>query len=136
LGLPVRSGRLAARHGGFDDAHDVGFLHDQVFLTIDLDLGAGPLAEQDAVAGLDVERDQLARLVAGTGTDGDDLAFLGLLLAVSGMMMPPAVRSSDSTRRTTTRSWRGRNFMGVSLPLQRVAIRVRIAVELERASTR
>src|SRR5437773_10853938 len=48
----------------------------------------------------------------------------GFSLAVSGMMMPPAVFSSDSTRRTTTRSWRGRNFMGLSLPLQGVATRL------------
>src|SRR5262249_15785427 len=35
----------------------------------------------------------------------------GFSLAVSGMMMPPAVFSSLSTRRTTTRSCRGRNAM-------------------------
>src|SRR6516165_1977529 len=70
LGLAGRSGGLAARRGRLDDAHHVGLLHDQVFLTVDLDLGAGPLAEQDAVARLEVERDQLAGLVAGTGADG------------------------------------------------------------------
>src|SRR3546814_19360185 len=43
-----------------DDAHDVRLLHDQVFLAVDLDLGAGPFAEQDAVAGLDIERLQPA----------------------------------------------------------------------------
>ena len=67
-----------------DDAHDVGFLHDQEVLAIDLDLGAGPLAEQDAVAGLDVERHELAALVAGAGADGDDFAFLRLLLGGVG----------------------------------------------------
>ena len=35
----------------------------------------------------------------------------GFSLAVSGMMMPPAVFSSASTRRTSTRSWSGRNFI-------------------------
>ena len=35
----------------------------------------------------------------------------GFSFAVSGMMMPPAVFSSASTRRTSTRSWSGRNFM-------------------------
>src|SRR5499426_3401397 len=35
----------------------------------------------------------------------------GFSLAVSGMMMPPLVFSSPSRRRTTTRSWRGRNFV-------------------------
>src|SRR6478672_8076779 len=80
-----RSGRLLGRRGrAFDDAHDVGFLHDEEVLTVDLDLGAGPLAEEDAVALLDVERDQLAVFVAGAGADGDDLAFLRLLLGGVG----------------------------------------------------
>src|SRR5438552_8986187 len=39
----------------------------------------------------------------------------GFSLAVSGMMMPPADLSSASMRLTTTRSWSGRNFIGVSL---------------------
>jgi hypothetical protein len=46
---------LLGRGGALDDAHDVAFLHDQQLLAVDLDLGAGPLAEQHAVAGLDVE---------------------------------------------------------------------------------
>src|SRR6478736_280667 len=80
-----RSGGLLGRRGrAFDDAHDVGFLHDEEVLTVDLDLGAGPLAEEDAVALLDVERDQLAVFVAGAGADGDDLAFLRLLLGGVG----------------------------------------------------
>src|SRR5215217_8235139 len=62
-----------------DDAHDVGFLHDQEILTIDTHLGAGPLAEQDAVAGLHVEGDNLAALVTGARADGDDFALLRLL---------------------------------------------------------
>src|SRR6516162_8083049 len=84
VGLGVRSGGLAARRGRVDDAHHVGFLHDQVVLTVDLDLGAGPLAEQDAVAGLEVEWDQLAGIVSRARSDGDDLAFLGLLLGGVG----------------------------------------------------
>ena len=59
-------------------------LHDQELLAVDLDLGARPLAEQDAVAGLDVERDQLAGLVAGARADGDDLALLRLFLGGVG----------------------------------------------------
>src|SRR3954468_13298462 len=73
------NGRRASGRSG-DHAHDVGFLHDQEILTVDLDLGAGPLAEQHAVAGLDVEGDDLAALVPGAGADGDDLALLRLLL--------------------------------------------------------
>src|SRR3954451_19012360 len=72
----------------FQHAHDVGFLHDQELLAVELDLGAGPLAEQHAVAGLDVEADELAGLVAAARADGDDLALLGLLLG--------GVRNDDS----------------------------------------
>src|SRR5664280_1667702 len=39
-----------------ENAHDVAFLHDQQFLTIELDLGAGPFAEQHAVADLEIDR--------------------------------------------------------------------------------
>src|ERR1700724_4285776 len=63
-----------------EHAHDVALLHDQEFAAIELDLGAGPLAEQHAVADLHVDRDQLAGLVAPAGTDGDDLALLRLFL--------------------------------------------------------
>src|SRR5438876_11723810 len=61
-------------------AHDVGLLHDQEFLAVELDLGARPFAEQHAVADLDVDRDQLAGLVAAARTDGDHLALGGLFL--------------------------------------------------------
>src|SRR5215207_3065778 len=74
LGLNV--GERALR----DDAHDVGFLHDQEVLTVDAHLGAGPLAEQHAVSGLDVEGNDLAALVPGARADGDDLALLRLFL--------------------------------------------------------
>src|SRR5690606_5779316 len=63
-----------------DDAHDVGFLHDQKVFAVELDFGARPFAEQDAVADLDVESDDLAAFVTGAGADGDDLAFLRLFL--------------------------------------------------------
>src|ERR1700753_148546 len=39
-------GGLLLRSAAFDDAHDVGLLHDQELLTIQLHFGAGPLAEQ------------------------------------------------------------------------------------------
>src|SRR3990170_197024 len=63
-----------------DDPEDVAFLHDDQVLTVDLDLGAGPFAEQDLVAGLDVERRHLAVVGASAGADGDDFAFLRLFL--------------------------------------------------------
>src|SRR5579864_4362304 len=74
----LRSGLSGLALGGglaLDDAHDVGLLHDQELLAIELHLGAGPLAEQDAVAGLDVERYQLAGFVTGAGADRDDFSL-------------------------------------------------------------
>src|SRR6202023_2560383 len=63
-----------------EHAHDVGLLHDQEILTVELDLGARPLAEQHLVADLEVDRDELAVLVAAAGADCEDLALRGLLL--------------------------------------------------------
>ena len=67
-----------------EDAQDVALLHDQEIFAVELDLGAGPFAEQDAVAVLDVQRMDLAALVAGAGADGDDFAFLRLFLGGVG----------------------------------------------------
>ena len=53
--------------GSVDDVKDVTFLQDEQLLVADLDLGAGPLSEEDAVSGLDVERDELARSIPTTG---------------------------------------------------------------------
>src|SRR6478736_1831133 len=57
-----RSGRLllGRRDDARDDAHDVGLLHDQKVLAIQLHFGAGPFAEQDPVAGLNIQRNQCA----------------------------------------------------------------------------
>ena len=60
------------------NAHDVGLFHDEEILALDFDLGAGPLAEQDAVALFDVEFDYFPALFTRAGTDGNDLTFLGL----------------------------------------------------------
>src|SRR6185437_9815988 len=85
------SGGFLGGRDAFDDAHDVGFLHDQEFLAVDLDLGAAPLAEQDPVAGLDVEGNELAVFVAGARAGGDDFALLRLLLG--------GVRNDDAALR-------------------------------------
>src|SRR5215217_3817348 len=77
-------GLLLGGGGAFDDAHDVGLLHDQEILAVDAHFRAGPLAEQHAVAGLDIEGLDLAVLVARAGADGDDLALLRLLLGGIG----------------------------------------------------
>src|SRR5262245_37584934 len=65
--LPLQSASgglfLGAGPTALDDAHYTGFLHDHQFFAVELDLGARPLAEQHAVAGLHVDRGQLARFV-------------------------------------------------------------------------
>src|SRR5215471_17330687 len=73
-------GFFAGLSATFHDAHDVGLLHDQELLTIDLDFSAGPFAEQDEVACLHFRRYALAAVVQGSGADRYDLAFLGFLL--------------------------------------------------------
>ena len=67
-----------------EHAHDVALLHDQVIDAVELDLGARPFAEQHAIALLQVDRNELARFVAATRADGDDLALRGLLLGRVG----------------------------------------------------
>src|SRR5260221_13374716 len=64
----------------FDDAHNVRLLHDEELLTVELDLRAGPFAEQDAITLLDVKRHHYALLIAGARADGNDLAFHRLFL--------------------------------------------------------
>src|ERR1700733_14839335 len=71
---------LLLGHRLVEHAHDVGLLHDQEVLAVDLDLGARPLAEQHAVADLQIDGDELAGLVAATGADGGDFALGGFLL--------------------------------------------------------
>src|SRR6187549_1385429 len=78
------TGSWAKNPASADDPHDVAFLHDQQVLAVELDLGAGPLAEQHAVAGLDVERRNLAVFGLGARTDGDDLALARLFLGAVG----------------------------------------------------
>ena len=90
--------------GLVEDAHDVALLHDQEILAVDLDLGAGPFAEQHAVADLEVDRDELAGLVAAARADGDDLALRGLFLGGVGNDDAAGAFSSASMRLTTTRS--------------------------------
>src|SRR5690606_34346774 len=76
--------KVQVKIGSADDPHDVAFLHDQQVLAVELDLGSGPLAEQDTVPHLDVERDTIAVVVARAVTDGDDLALARLFLGAVG----------------------------------------------------
>src|SRR5262245_66013032 len=75
------SRRLALGGGFFEHAHDVGLLHDQELLAVDLHLGARPLAEQHPVADLEIDGDELAGLVAAARSYRDDLALRGLFLS-------------------------------------------------------
>src|SRR6476659_11016650 len=67
-----------------NNAQNIAFLHDDQVFTVDLHLGARPFAEQDLVAGLDVQRRHLAVIVARAGADGDNLALLRLFLGGIG----------------------------------------------------
>src|SRR6267378_7065414 len=64
----------------FDDAEDVFLAHHQDLLAFHLDLGAGVLREEDAVADLDVERADLAVLEDLAVADGEHLTLDRLLL--------------------------------------------------------
>src|SRR5246127_555877 len=76
----IELGGFGLGQAAFDHAHNVAFLHDHEVLTIDLDLGARPLAEQDAVARPDVQRVDLALLIAGAVADGNHFALDRLFL--------------------------------------------------------
>src|ERR1700735_3683972 len=74
------SGRLFLRGAcALDHTHDVGLLYNQKVLAVDLDLGAGPFAEQHPIARFEFEWDQLAALVPSARPRGDGLALLRLL---------------------------------------------------------
>ena len=79
-----KSGRLLLGLSLYQHSHNVALLHYEVLDTIDFDLGARPFAEQDAVAYLDVNRDELAALVAAPGANGGYLALLRFLLGGVG----------------------------------------------------
>jgi hypothetical protein len=52
--------------------------------AVDLDLGSGPLPEENSVARFDVERNEFAIVIAAPRADGDHFAFLRLLLGGLG----------------------------------------------------
>src|SRR5690348_11847170 len=69
----------APRRLSLDDRHKIFFAHDEQFLAIHLDLGAGVLAEQHLVAGLDTHRAHLAVFLDLAGAHGDHFALDRLL---------------------------------------------------------
>src|SRR6185312_2605204 len=68
----------------FDDAEDLVLANDDVLHAVDLDLGPGVLAEQHAVARLDVELHERAVLRALARAHRDDLALERALLGGVG----------------------------------------------------
>src|ERR1043165_4344247 len=76
----VSSGGFLAGFRLDQNPHDVALLHDQVFGVVDLDLRAGPFAEQHPIACLEAARDELAALIASTRANGDDFALARLFL--------------------------------------------------------
>src|SRR5262249_59748082 len=76
------------RHGSrsslLENGEDVFLAQDEIFLVVDLDLGARILPEEDLVAGLHVEWDLLAVVADLAGSSGDDLTLLRLFLGRVG----------------------------------------------------
>src|SRR5215471_3001948 len=68
----------------FDNGEHFLLAKDQVLFVVDLDLGPGVLADEDAVPLLDVERELLAFLVDLALADGDDFGLHRLLLGGVG----------------------------------------------------
>ena len=67
--------RPSSGHWLVDDPHDIGLLHDEELLAVDLDFGPRPFAEQHAVADFDVDGNELAGLITAAGANSDDLAL-------------------------------------------------------------
>src|SRR5215472_2505754 len=75
---------LPSGRAALDETHDVGLFHDHQLLAVDLDFGTRPLAEQHAVARLDVERVHLSVFATGARPDGNDFALHRLFLGGVG----------------------------------------------------
>jgi hypothetical protein len=95
----------------FQDAQDVVFFHEDMLDAVDFYIRTGIFREQDPVADLDLRRHALAVLPDLAGPTAITLPSCGFSLAVSGMMMPPAVFCSSSTLRTSTLSFIGLIFI-------------------------
>src|SRR3954469_24381119 len=77
--VQINSHDNGARLFAFDDAHDVFLAHHEELVALDAHGLAGILAEQNPVAGLDVEGDNFALVVLLALADGNDLALVRLL---------------------------------------------------------
>src|SRR5262249_2503984 len=75
-----------------ENSQHVLFAKDHVLRAVDLHVGAAVLADQDAIALLDVHVDALAFLGEAARAHGHDLALLRLLLGRVGTDDPAANR--------------------------------------------
>src|SRR6266851_7145827 len=66
------------------DAKHFIFFHDDEVFAINLDLGAGVFAEQDAITIFYCQGEDLAFIVASATADGDDFALLRLIFSGIG----------------------------------------------------
>src|SRR5438876_7321806 len=73
----------------FDDGEHFVLTHDEVFLTIELDLLARVLAEEDEIARFHVERRPLPIVFDLAASGGDDFPLLRLFLRGIGDDNPP-----------------------------------------------
>ena len=90
-------------------AHHVVFAHDQQFLAVHFDGGAGVFAEENALADFDIERPLFAVVLNFAFADGEDFALVGFFSGVVGDDDAACdVLRSSSSRRTSSRSCRGR----------------------------
>src|ERR1700683_3676362 len=71
-------------HDLFNNPENLVLPQNEVFFAIELDLGAGILAEQDAVAGLHFRSDALARIEQLSAAYSLDLRLLRLFLGAVG----------------------------------------------------
>ena len=78
VGVGVGGSAFLFALAGFDDGHDVVFAHHQQFFAVYFDGGAGVFAEEDAVAGFDVQRADAAVVFDFAVAGGDDFALVGL----------------------------------------------------------
>jgi len=70
----------------FNNAEDFFLTHDQKLFAVDLDFGAGVLAEQDLVASFDIEREDFAFVVRFAFARADTTSpSCGFSVAASGM---------------------------------------------------
>ena len=94
----------------FDNAEDIFLAHDQMLFAVNIDFRAGIFAEKNTIVDFDIERGDLAVVTGFPFPTATILPSWGFSFAVSGMMIPPLLFSSSSTRLTMTRSCKGLIF--------------------------